>query len=130
MAYRDEVYWIERGKIAIAKLDRTATSIANEFTGPEGSKTVTVFAVKLDSTFHDTDSVSNKIGPTESPNIPSEYHAPLTYSVLAKLYSQNPQTIQVAQYWDQKFHDVIHHAKKEANIGRDGAAPKIKPVDY
>ena len=130
MAYRDEVYWIERNKIAIAKLNRTATSIANEFTGPEGSKTVTIFAVKLDSEFHDTDSVSNKIGPTESPSIPSEYHAPLTYNVLAKLYSQNPQTIQVAQYWDQKFHEVVDHAKKEANIGRDGAAPKIKPVDY
>ena len=130
MAYRDEVYWIERDKIAIAALDRTATSIANEFTGPEGSKTVTIFAVKLDSEFHDTDSVSNKIGPTESPNIPHEYHAHLTYSVLSKLYSQNPQTIQVAQYWDEKFHDVLNHAKKEANIGRDGAAPKIKPVDY
>ena len=130
MAYRDEVYWIERNKIAIAKLNTTATSIANEFTGPEGSKTVTIFAVKLDSEFHDTDSVSNKIGPTESPSIPSEYHAPLTYNVLAKLYSQNPQTIQVAQYWDQKFHEVVDHAKKEANIGRDGTAPKIKPVDY
>ena len=74
MALTDQqsyVYWLERDGIAIATLDRTATSIANEFTGPPGSKTVTVFAVKLDSTFHDTDSVSNKIGPTESPSIPS-----------------------------------------------------------
>ena len=51
MAYKDEVYWIERDSIAIAKLDRTATSIANEFTGPDGSKTVTVFAIRLDNDF-------------------------------------------------------------------------------
>ena len=130
MAYRDEVYWIERDKIAIAKLDRTATSIANEFTGPDAGKTVTIFAVKQDSDFGDTDSTSNKIGPTESPNIPSEYHATLTYRVLGTLYSQNPQTIQVAQYWDRKFHEAVLHAKREANTGRDGAAPKIKPADY
>ena len=130
MAYRDEVYWIERDKIAIAKLDRTATSIANEFTGPDAGKTVTIFAVKQDSDFGDTDSTSNKIGPTESPNIPSDYHATLTYRVLGTLYSQNPQTIQVAQYWDRKFHEAVLHAKREANTGRDGAAPKIKPADY
>ena len=130
MAYRDEVYWIERDAIAIAALDRTATSIANEFTGPVAGKTVTVFAVKSDDDFHTADGVTGKTGPTESPNIPSEYHAPLTYRVLATLYSQNPQTIQVAQYWEGKFHEVINHAKKEANIGRDGATPKIKPVDY
>ena len=49
MAYKDEVYWIERDSIAIAALDRTATSISYEFTGPTGSKTVTVFAVRLDN---------------------------------------------------------------------------------
>ena len=130
MAYRDEVYWIERDKIAIATLDRTATSISNEFTGPVVGKTVTIFAIKHDSDFHTTDSVSGKIGPTESPSIPSEYHTALTYRVLSTLYSQNPQTIQVAQYWDQKFHEAILHAKKEANTGRDGAAPKIKPAEY
>ena len=130
MAYRDEVYWIERDKIAIATLDRTATSIANEFTGPTGSKTVTVFAIKSDNDFGDTDSTAGKIGPTESPSIPSEYHEPLTYRVLSKLYAQNPQTIQVAQYWDQRFHEALLHAKKEANIGRDGSTPKIKPMEY
>ena len=60
MAYKDEVYWIERNSIAIAKLDRTATSIANEFTGPDGSKTVTVFATSLDDNF-DTSAGAGKI---------------------------------------------------------------------
>jgi len=110
MAYKDEVYWIERDKIAIAKLDRTATSIANEF--------------------HDTDAVTGKTGPTESPNIPAEFHEALTYYVLDRLYSINPQTIQVAGFWKTKFDDAIRSAKRYANTGRDGVAPKIKPMEY
>jgi len=130
MAYKDEVYWIERDKIAIAKLDRTATSIANEFTGPDGSKTVTVFGVKHANEFHDTDAVTGKTGPTESPNIPAEFHEALTYYVLDRLYSINPQTIQVAGFWKTKFDDAIRSAKRYANTGRDGVAPKIKPMEY
>ena len=92
MAYKDEVYWIERDSIAIAKLDRTATSIANEFTGPDGSKTVTVFAVRLDNDF-DTSTGAGKIGPTESPSIPNEFHEAITYKVLEQLNAQTPATI-------------------------------------
>ena len=130
MAYKDEVYWIERDKIAIAKLDRTATSIANEFTGPEAGKTVTVFAVKHANEFHDTDGVSGKTGPTETVDIPSEFHQSLTYYVLEKLYSQDPATVNAAGYWQNKWEGSIAKAKKYANTGRDGVAPKIKPMDY
>ena len=130
MAYKDEVYWIERDKIGIANLNRTATSISSEYTGPSGGISVTVFAVLNDSNFGDTDLTAGKIGPTESPSIPAEFHQAIAYSVLDKLYSQNPTTIQVAQYWDQRFHEALLHAKKEANIGRDGSTPKIKPMEY
>jgi hypothetical protein len=128
MAYRDEVYWIERNSIAIAALDRTATSIANEFTGPS-TGTVTVFAVKLDSDF-DSGTGAGKIGPAESPSIPSEFHEALTYKVLERLYAQNPATIQVAGYWGGKFQASINEARKYANTGRDGVAAKIKGMDY
>jgi len=130
MAYRDEVYWIERDAIAVATLDRTATSIANEFTGPVGSKTVTVFAIKGDSDFGDTDSTTGKIGPTESPSIPEEFHQAIAYGVLDRLYAQNPTTIQVATYWNSRFNTAVIEGKKYANTGRDAVAPKIKPMDY
>ena len=130
MAYKDEVYWIERDKIAIAKLDRTATSIANEYTGPSGGISVTVFGILNDSDFGDSDSTTGKIGPTESPNIPAEFHQAITFGVLDKLYSQNPTTIQVATYWNSRFNAAIVQAKQYANTGRDGAAPKIKPAEY
>ena len=129
MAYKDEVYWIERNSIAIAKLDRTATSISNEYTGPDAG-TATVFAIKGDNDFGDTDSTSGKIGPTESPSIPSEFHEALVFGVLDKLYAQNPSTIQVATYWNSRFNAAIIQAKQYANTGRDGAAPKIKPAEY
>ena len=125
MAYRDEVYWIERDSIAIAALDRTAS----EFTGPTGSKTVTVFAIKLDDTF-DSATGTGKIGPAESPSIPTEFHEAITYKVLERLYAQNPATIQVATYWGSKFEQAILNAKKYANTGRDGGLAKIKPMEY
>ena len=129
MAYKDEVYWIERDSIAIAKLDRTATSIANEFTGPDAGKTVTVFAIKLDNTF-DTTVGTGKIGPAETPSIPTEFHEAITFRVLEKLYSQRADTLPLANYFGQKFEYAIRQAKQYANTGRDGAAPKIKPIDY
>ena len=39
---RENVYWIERDSIAIAKLD-SSEDIDNRFTGPEASKTITLF---------------------------------------------------------------------------------------
>ena len=129
MAYKDEVYWIERNSIAIAKLDRTATSIANEYTGPDAG-TVTVFAIKGDNDFGDTDSTAGKIGPTESSSIPSEFHEALVFGVLDRLYSQNPATIQVATYWNSKFNASILEGKRYSNTGRDAVAPKIKPMEY
>ena len=129
MAYKDEVYWIERDAIAISNLNRTATSISNEFTGPAVGKTVSVFAVKLDRDFN-TVTGSGLIGTAESPSIPSEFHEALTYKVLERLYAQNPATIQVAGYWGGKFQASINDAKKYANTGRDGVSPKIKPMEY
>ena len=129
MAYKDEVYWIERDKIAIAKLDRTATSITNEFTGPEGSKTVTLFVVSKDDEFA-IDTGSGKIGPNESPNIPAEFHEALVHKALASLYSQDPNAFQHVPFFDMKFEKAIIEGKKYANTGRDGAAPKIKPAEY
>ena len=129
MAYRDEVYWLERDKIAIASLDRTATSIANEFTGPVGSKTVTLFVVSTDDNFNIANGAGN-IGPDESPNIPAEFHAALAHKALASLYSQDPNAFQHVPFFDMKFEKAIVEGKKYANTGRDGAAPKIKPAEY
>ena len=131
MAYKDEVYWIERDKIAIAKLNRTATSISNEYTGPDGSKTVTMFTIKLDDTFVDKGSGdAGEIGMDESPNIPTEFHEVLAYKAIQLGYETNPQTMQVGAYWDVKFKEAIIEGKRYANTGRDGAAPKIKPAEF
>jgi hypothetical protein len=104
-------------------------SIANEFTGPPGGKTVTVFAIKLDSNFN-ASAGAGLIGPTESPSIPSQFHEALVCRVLEKLYAQNPATIQVASYWGQKFAGYIVEGKRYATVGRDGGRAKIKPMEY
>ena len=131
MAYKDEVYWIERDKIAIAKLNRTATSISNEYTGPDGSVTVTMFTIKTDDTFADKAAGdTGETGMDESPNIPTEFHDAIAFRAIQLGYEANPETMQLAGYWDVKFKEAILEAKRYANTGRDGAAPKIKPAEY
>ena len=131
MAYKDEVYWIERDKIAIAKLDRTATSISNEYTGPDGDVTVTMFTIKSDDTFVDKGNGGvGETGMDESPNIPSEFHECLAYKAIQLGYESDINKLQLAIYYDGKFKESIIEAKKYANTGRDGAAPKIKPAEY
>ena len=54
MAYnktKDEVYWLERDGIAIAKANVSGVSPATEYTGPAAGKTVTIFAIKNDEIY-------------------------------------------------------------------------------
>jgi hypothetical protein len=130
MAYsrtKDEVYWIERDGIAIATHNVTGNSPASEFTGPTGSKTVTIFAVKNDENF-----VASGTGIilTESPAIPDEFHDALAHYAIMKGYETKPESIQMAQYFRNEWEMCIREGKKYANTGRDGASMNIKGYDY
>ena len=130
MAYsrtKDEVYWIERDGIAIATQNVTGNSPASEFTGPTGSKTVTIFAVKNDENF-----VASGTGIilTESPSIPDEFHDALAHYAIMKGYETKPEAIQMAGYFRNEWEMCIREGKKYANTGRDGAAINIKGYDY
>ena len=130
MAYsrtKDEVYWIERDGIAIATQNVTGNSPASEFTGPTGSKTVTIFAVKNDENFVASGS---GIIMTESSAIPDEFHDALAHYAIMKGYETKPEAIQMAGYFRQQWEMCIREGKKYANTGRDGAAINIKGYDY
>ena len=117
MAYnrtKDEVYWLERDGIAIAKHNVTGNSPASEYTGPEGSKTVTIFGITM----------------TESPAIPDEFHDALAQYAIMKGYETKPEAIQMAGYFRQQWEMCIREGKKYANTGRDGASLSIKGYDY
>jgi hypothetical protein len=130
MAYsrtKDEVYWIERDGIAIATHNVTGNSPASEFTGPTGSKTVTIFAVKNDENF-----VASGTGIilTESPSIPDEFHDALAQYAIMKGYETKPESIQMAQYFRSQWEMCVREGKKYANTGRDGSSMNIKGYDY
>ena len=130
MAYsrtKDEVYWIERDGIAIATQNVTGNSPASEFTGPTGSKTVTIFAVKNDENFVASGS---GITLTESSVIPDEFHDALAQFAIMKGYETKPETIQMAQYFRNQWEMCIREAKKYANKGRDGSGYHIRQYDY
>ena len=130
MAYsrtKDEVYWIERDGIAIATHNVTGNSPASEFTGPTGSKTVTIFAVKNDENFVASGS---GIIMTESSAIPDEFHDALAHYAIMKGYETKPEAIQMAGYFRQQWEMCIREGKKYANTGRDGASMVIKGYDY
>jgi len=130
MAYsrtKDEVYWIERDGIAIATHNVTGNSPASEFTGPTGSKTVTIFAVKNDENFVAS---GTGITLTESSAIPDEFHDALAQYAIMKGYETKPEAIQMAGYFRQQWEMCIREGKKYANTGRDGAAMNIKGYDY
>ena len=130
MAYnrtKDEVYWLERDGIAIAKHNVTGNSPASEYTGPEGSKTVTIFAVKNDENFVAS---GTGITMTESPAIPDEFHDALAQYAIMKGYETKPEAIQMAGYFRQQWEMCIREGKKYANTGRDGSSLSIKGYDY
>ena len=130
MAYsrtKDEVYWIERDGIAIATQNVTGNSPASEFTGPTGSKTVTIFAVKNDENFVAS---GTGITMTESSAIPDEFHDALAHYAIMKGYETKPEAIQMAGYFRNEWEMCIREGKKYANTGRDGAAINIKGYDY
>jgi hypothetical protein len=130
MAYnrtKDEVYWLERDGIAIAKHNVTGNSPASEYTGPEGGKTVTIFAVKNDENFVAS---GTGITMTESPAIPDEFHDALAQYAIMKGYETKPEAIQMAGYFRQQWEMCIREGKKYANTGRDGSSLSIKGYDY
>ena len=68
---RNEVWWIERGGIAIG----TSSELTDAITGPVADLTVTLYVVKNGDTFIESDSgLTGQIGYLEEPDIPEEWH--------------------------------------------------------
>ena len=120
---RDEVYWLERGKIAIA------TKSGDTFTSPSSVLAYRITAITHDYEF-DASDTGTLIGPTESPAIPVQFHEALVAGVLEKMYAKTPEGVQLSQFWDQKYRQHVIEAKKYANTRNDGKAPSIKGYEF
>jgi len=107
---RDEIYWLERGGIAIGTGSETTATV----TGPAGDLNVTIYVIKNGDTFVNSDSGgSGQIGYLEDPDIPEEWHEALVNYAVSKGYEMNPSTIQNAGYFMQRYGETVMECKKD-----------------
>lgn len=122
---QDHVYWIERNGIGIAKHD-SSEDTDNRFTGPAGSKTVTIFGPKY------ADALTTTLSGTSE--IPSEFHDALVFRAVQRGYevkmSQNPEMAKNASYFQGGFERVLKEGMKYANTDRTGGRYHIGGDDY
>ena len=125
-----KVYWLERDAIGLAMV--SSTDSRADYISVNEVKEVTIHAVKLDEDFIASTGGdgSGGIRMDESPAIPAEFHDALAKYAIAKGYELNPQTLQVAQYFNKEWEMCIREGKKYANKGRDGSGYHIKQYDY
>tara|TARA_R100000664_G_C2730427_1_gene121126 strand:- start:70 stop:720 length:651 start_codon:yes stop_codon:yes gene_type:complete len=71
-----------------------------------------------------------KIGLTESPNIPEEFHEVLTHYAIARGYEKRPDMINNAIYFRNLWQQELNKAKKEADINKDGTPYFIQGYDF
>ena len=119
------VWWVERDNLGIVKSSETDASA--EYVSPSEVKEVRLYFIKLDEDFVAS---GTGITLTESPAIPEEFHEALADYAIAKGYELNPQGLQVAQYFNNKWEMCIREGKKYANKGRDGSGYHIRQYDY
>ena len=118
---RDEVWWNERGGIAIATRSDTSTT---KFVGPTGDLTVTVFVIKNANTLVDSDvGLSGQTGYSDSPDIPEEWHEAIVNFAISKGYEMLPQGQGISQagYFRSRYDETVREAKKDANRNQDGS---------
>ena len=110
------VWWIEDNKIWIKHYSN------GEFTKLSEPVTIRTWGAIKDEDFSSVDSMGGYVGMLESPAFPSEFHMALVYNVLESLYTNKPETLQVAQYWGAKYNQKIIDAKKRKNQIHGGSS--------
>ncbi len=116
---RNEVWWIERGGIAIGTSSETSESI----TGPVGDLTVTLYVIKNGDTFIESDSgLAGQIGYLEEPDLPEEWHEAILNYAIGKGYELRPDSIPQAGYYMTRYNELVSEAKRSAHKGIDGSS--------
>ena len=116
---RNEVWWIERGGIAIG----TSSELTDAITGPVADLTVTLYVVKNGDTFIESDSgLTGQIGYLEEPDIPEEWHDAILNYAVAKGYELNPEGMSQAGYFMTRYNELVSECKKSSHKGVDGSS--------
>jgi len=120
-------WWIKNKQIGIGWLDDVKDSddqLYYSLMGVTRVKTVTVhYKSKLSKISAITDTLTNKL--------PSQFDEALVSKAIAKGYelSQNPDSLQLAVYWDAKFESQLKRIQEWKNVDKS-KTPKIIKSNY
>jgi len=150
---KDYVWWIDRGKIAIAYAKDTPSGDRllsdgsynssngvrqREYTGewlsPHIVATVRVFCIKKAEVFTIEEEVlgtapSGKFHDGEmndQPEFPKQFHRALVYYVIAKGYEANPQLMKLSEVFETKYREYKDKACKFVNNKRFYGPKQLK----
>ena len=113
------VWWVERGKLALGTTSNYGSTVQSPTTA---SEEVRVYG-KLKATAFAT---GTSMDLTEESTLPSQFHEALVAKAMVRLYQLNPNTVHLAQYWQQVYNSHLIAAKKYANTNRFDSGFTIK----
>ena len=119
------VWWVDRDKIAIAYQDENYPT--RFYSSTEGGTTIRCYSSNIAGT-DGGDKFSSNL--SESPDLPPRFHMALIAYVLRRLYERNPETIQVAQYWGQRYMEYVLKGTKYSSTNRTSGFKIIIPDNY
>jgi len=144
---KEYVWWTERNKIGIAYAKDTLTTGIDvvppiepegEFLSPHKAVQVRIYAVKKAEVFTQLEknastSPSGKFKITnllDMPEFDEQFHEAIFVYALWKGYEKksalNPDLLQIAQYWRQRYQDCVSMALKYAGRNRVGGPRQLK----
>jgi len=142
---KDYVWWLDRGRIAIAYAKDTPSGdrllsdgsynssdgvrqreYTGEFLSPHVSVQVRVFCIKKAEVFTATEKAlgtapSGKFlssNMDDMPEIPEQFHRALVYYVIAKGYETSPELMKLTEVFDAKYREYKDKAHKFVNNKR------------
>jgi len=114
---KPEVWWTDRLSIAIA------SQSGDTFSGPAGSKQVTLYVIKRCDLF--TDDLTEDLADS---GLLEEFHDAIVSKGIGRGYEMsNPQ---LAAFWEMKYHQKQLDGKRYANVGEDGSSYMVIGQDF
>jgi len=123
------LWWLDRDAIGIAFYNPTATTTWSSPTSDYTGRQVVLTSIKRGEHFT-LPSAGTSFRMNQTSPIPNQFDEYLVYKAIAMGYEKKPDTIQVAQYFDQKYMMGVIEGKKYANKGRLGTSRRITPMDF
>ena len=127
---KNYVWWLERGKIALAYIDSSKAIYPTNFDGDgfrySGDSNRIYSPHEISQIrIHYLRKAATLTAVTETPEIPEQFHRALVAQVIQHGHEKNPEGLKVAQYWEVKFLKYVRDGLKYSQKDKVGGFKKI-----